>query len=202
MLGAPSFAFFAKGGRPRTSTRPLFASALFALLTLLTGCKPVGPNYNRPGYTAPAGLQGDRRIHGHAAAQPGRRRWQPAPPTACCAANGGRSTRTRSSTSSKNASPPTTRPCVRRWKPTSPRATRSSVARAALFPTLSAGPSARATTSQQWSLLLGRQAHDYNDFSLTGQASWEPDFWGRIRRTVEAATRTRRPAPPIWPTST
>jgi NodT family efflux transporter outer membrane factor (OMF) lipoprotein len=28
---------------------------------------------------------------------------------------------------------------------------------------------------------------NYNDFSVTGQASWEPDLWGRIRRTVEAA---------------
>ena len=28
---------------------------------------------------------------------------------------------------------------------------------------------------------------NYNDLVLAGQASWEPDFWGRIRRTVEAA---------------
>ena len=27
----------------------------------------------------------------------------------------------------------------------------------------------------------------YNDFTIAGQASWEPDFWGRIRRTVEQA---------------
>ena len=27
----------------------------------------------------------------------------------------------------------------------------------------------------------------YNDLVIGGQASWEPDFWGRIRRTVEAA---------------
>ena len=43
--------FWRKGGRPRTSTRPLFVGLL--TLTLLTGCKPVGPNYNRPGYEAP-----------------------------------------------------------------------------------------------------------------------------------------------------
>jgi NodT family efflux transporter outer membrane factor (OMF) lipoprotein len=27
----------------------------------------------------------------------------------------------------------------------------------------------------------------YSDFALSGEARWEPDFWGRIRRTVEAA---------------
>ena len=37
----------------------------------------------------------------------------PRPPTACSAASGGRSIRTRSSTSSKIASPPTTRACAR-----------------------------------------------------------------------------------------
>ena len=30
-------------------------------------------------------------------------------------------------------------------------------------------------------------ATSYNDLALAGQASWEPDFWGRIRRTVEPA---------------
>src|SRR5581483_4899032 len=27
----------------------------------------------------------------------------------------------------------------------------------------------------------------YNTFSLAGQASWEPDLWGQVRRTVEAS---------------
>src|SRR5208283_837234 len=27
----------------------------------------------------------------------------------------------------------------------------------------------------------------YSDFIIAGQASWEPDFWGRIRRSVEQA---------------
>ena len=39
------------GGKPRTSTIPVFVSLL--ALVSLTACKPVGPNYNRPGYTAP-----------------------------------------------------------------------------------------------------------------------------------------------------
>jgi NodT family efflux transporter outer membrane factor (OMF) lipoprotein len=31
-------------------------------------------------------------------------------------------------------------------------------------------------------------ANNYNDFAIEGQASWEPDFWGQIRRTVEGAS--------------
>jgi NodT family efflux transporter outer membrane factor (OMF) lipoprotein len=29
--------------------------------------------------------------------------------------------------------------------------------------------------------------HNFNDLILSGSGSWEPDFWGRIRRTVEMA---------------
>ena len=64
-----------------------------------------------------------------------------------------------------------------------------SAARADLFPTLSAGALRSAANK---SPPTGRSASTgepttYNDFALGGQASWEPDFWGRIRRTVEAA---------------
>ena len=61
-------------------------------------------------------------------------------------------------------------------------------ARSALFPTLSAGPSvARDNVSQNGPSYSPGKPTTYNDFVLGGQASWEPDFWGRIRRTVEAA---------------
>src|SRR5580698_3155200 len=39
--------------RRRTSAASLSAFAVLLALTALTGCKPVGPNYNRPTYTAP-----------------------------------------------------------------------------------------------------------------------------------------------------
>jgi NodT family efflux transporter outer membrane factor (OMF) lipoprotein len=61
-------------------------------------------------------------------------------------------------------------------------------ARSALFPTLSAGPSiAREQVSKNGPDYAATKAPTYNDFMLSGQASWEPDLWGRIRRTVEAA---------------
>jgi NodT family efflux transporter outer membrane factor (OMF) lipoprotein len=65
------------------------------------------------------------------------------------------------------------------------------VARSALFPTLSAGPSAtRNRVSTNEPLFNSTANPSYNDYEITGQASWEPDFWGRVRRTVAAARET------------
>jgi NodT family efflux transporter outer membrane factor (OMF) lipoprotein len=61
-------------------------------------------------------------------------------------------------------------------------------ARANLFPTLSAGPSiSRDRVSANRPLAVPGSTTTYGDFTIAGQASWEPDFWGRIRRTVEQA---------------
>jgi NodT family efflux transporter outer membrane factor (OMF) lipoprotein len=61
-------------------------------------------------------------------------------------------------------------------------------ARSALYPTLSAGPSVtHDKNSVNKPLTTPSTVTNYNDLILSGQASWEPDFWGRIRRTVEAA---------------
>ena len=47
-------------------------------------------------------------------------------------------------------------------------------------------PSPRPSFAER-ALLQPSKSTTYNDFALAGQASWEPDLWGRIRRTVEAA---------------
>jgi NodT family efflux transporter outer membrane factor (OMF) lipoprotein len=63
-----------------------------------------------------------------------------------------------------------------------------SAARSTLFPTLSAGPSvSRDNISANGPSYASTKPTRYNDLLVGGQASWEPDFWGRIRRTVEAA---------------
>jgi NodT family efflux transporter outer membrane factor (OMF) lipoprotein len=61
-------------------------------------------------------------------------------------------------------------------------------ARSALFPKISAGSSvSRDRTAKNGPSYSATKPIDYNDLVVDVQASWEPDFWGRIRRTVEAA---------------
>jgi NodT family efflux transporter outer membrane factor (OMF) lipoprotein len=63
------------------------------------------------------------------------------------------------------------------------------VARAAYFPTLGAGASATRLrlSENQPNAVRGATRFNYNLFVLQGQAQWEPDLWGQVRRTVEQA---------------
>jgi NodT family efflux transporter outer membrane factor (OMF) lipoprotein len=62
------------------------------------------------------------------------------------------------------------------------------IARASYYPTVSgSGSAARARQSQNAPLFGSTSPINYNDFQLPIDASWEPDMWGRVRRTVEAA---------------
>lgn len=65
------------------------------------------------------------------------------------------------------------------------------VARADFYPTLSITPAAsRDRVSANRPLVPSGSKTQYGDFQLEGPASWEPDFWGRVRRNVEAAHQT------------
>jgi NodT family efflux transporter outer membrane factor (OMF) lipoprotein len=61
------------------------------------------------------------------------------------------------------------------------------VARSQFYPTLSAGPSISRTRESHNlpNTVPGQTQYQYNEFSIGGQAQWQPDFWGQIRRTVE-----------------
>lgn len=62
------------------------------------------------------------------------------------------------------------------------------VARSNYFPNLGLGASiARTHASQNQPNARNTSNLQYNTFTLQGQASWEPDLWGAIRRNVEAA---------------
>jgi NodT family efflux transporter outer membrane factor (OMF) lipoprotein len=63
------------------------------------------------------------------------------------------------------------------------------VARSQYYPTLAAGPSISRTRESynQSNTVPGVTRYQYNTFSLAGQAQWQPDFWGQVRRTVEQA---------------
>jgi NodT family efflux transporter outer membrane factor (OMF) lipoprotein len=58
-------------------------------------------------------------------------------------------------------------------------------ARAGYFPSVAIGAS--ATRSLRSSNILNTPMDQVSDLLLTGTASWEPDIWGKVRRTVEAS---------------
>ncbi|MGC2620091.1 MAG: efflux transporter outer membrane subunit [Acidobacteriaceae bacterium] len=63
------------------------------------------------------------------------------------------------------------------------------IARSQFFPTLSLGPSVGRTreSHNQPNTVPGVTKYQYNEYTLAGQAQWQPDFWGQIRRTMEQA---------------
>lgn len=63
--------------------------------------------------------------------------------------------------------------------------------RANYFPFLSAGASiTRQRGSEHRATYFPGIKNEYNDFSLPLDVTWEPDVWGRVRRTVRAAQET------------
>ncbi len=61
------------------------------------------------------------------------------------------------------------------------------VARAAYFPTITAGPTvARQRTSSNSSRSQGASLTS-SDYLLSGQVTWELDLWGKVRRQVESS---------------
>jgi len=163
---------------------------LFFALILLTGCKPVGPNYNRPGYEAPPAYKetGATSVFQPPPAPAGGT-WQPANPSDGLLRGKWweiyQDTQLNQLEERIAANNQTLRQALETYL-----AARDQViaARAGFFPTFSAGASAqRDKISANGPSYSPGKPTTYSDFSLTGQASWEPDFWGRIRRTVEAA---------------
>ena len=62
------------------------------------------------------------------------------------------------------------------------------IARAGFFPTVSVAPTAAGyRQSQNKALFNNGEIVTYADYQLPVDAAYEPDVWGRVRRTVEAA---------------
>jgi outer membrane protein TolC len=182
-----------KDGKPRLWTGITSSIALLAL-TLLAGCKPVGPNYSRPGYQAPAAYKeaGATTVLAPPP-NPTGGSWQPASPSDGMIRGqwweiyqDPQLDRLEERISPKGqANNQTLRQALETYLAARDQI---AVARASLFPTLSAGVSAqRERISANGPSYTSTKSPTYNDFVIGGQASWEPDFWGRIRRTVEAA---------------
>jgi NodT family efflux transporter outer membrane factor (OMF) lipoprotein len=58
-------------------------------------------------------------------------------------------------------------------------------AQAGFFPTATIGASAQRSSIPEATTHGGSQRVTQNQFSVTPAASWEPDIWGKVRRTVE-----------------
>ena len=190
----PIFATFycRKRGKPLLSTAVLSSAALLSL-TFLAGCKPVGPNYNRPGFEAPP-------VYKETGAStvlvpppnPADGGWKPANPSDGMLRGKWWEIYQDPQLNQLEDRIETYNQGLRGALETYLAARdQVKVARSALFPTISASPSvARDRVSENQPFFSRTNDPNYNDFEITGQASWEPDFWGRIHRTVEAAHAT------------
>jgi NodT family efflux transporter outer membrane factor (OMF) lipoprotein len=160
-------------------------------LCLLIGCKPVGPNYNRPGYEAPPAYKeaGATTVLVPPPNPANGGGWQPASPSDGMLRGKWWEIYLDPQLNQLEERIATNNQSLRQALETY-LAARDQVAaaRSALYPRLSAGPSiARDHASSNGPTYAPGKSTNYNDLLVAGQASWEPDFWGRIRRTVEAA---------------
>jgi len=164
-----------------------FSAAALVGCLLLAGCKPVGPNYSKPAFQAPNAY----KEAGASAATP------PPSPTggAWSAANPSdgmlrgkwweifgdsqlNSLEDQIAASNQNLRQATEIYLAARDQ--------AIAARSSLFPTVS-GTVAASRNDLSTNRPAASSTSHYNDFVLGAQASWEPDFWGRIRRTIESA---------------
>ncbi len=170
---------------------------VFAAACILTGCKPVGPNYNRPAFEAPATY----KETGATAAivpppNPAGGGWQKANPSDGMLRGkwweiyNDPQLNQLEEQISPNGQP--NNQALRQALETYLAARdQIKVARSSLYPTLSASPSISQNRVSTNEPLFNSTANPtYSDYELTGQASWEPDFFGRVRRTTEAARET------------
>jgi NodT family efflux transporter outer membrane factor (OMF) lipoprotein len=162
--------------------------AALAAACFLTACKPVGPNYKVPVYTAPPAYKETGAPSVVPPPNPQGGSWTPASPSDGMLKgkwwevyNDPQLNRLEERIATDNQA---LRQAMENYL-----AARDQVAavRSTLFPTLSL--TAGATHFQEsGNRPLGTSATktSFNDLTLGGQAGWEPDFWGRIRRNIEA----------------
>jgi len=165
-------------------------AACAALLIVLTACKPVGPNYSRPTYTAPP-------VYKEAGGStvlvpppnPDGGGWQPANPSDGMIKGKWWEVYNDPQLNHLEERIATYNESLKQAYATYLAASEQlKVAHSELYPTLSAGPGfEHQRNSAHRPLAAATSATNYNDLTLEGQGSWEPDLWGRVRRSVEAA---------------
>jgi NodT family efflux transporter outer membrane factor (OMF) lipoprotein len=160
-----------------------------ALACLLAGCKPVGPNYHKPDFTAPATYKETGAPSVLPPPNPANGGWKPATPSDGMLRGKWWEVFNDPQLNEYEERAASVNQQLRQAMETY-LAARDQVAvvRANLYPTVSAGPSFTHSRSSQNRPFAGQGGvTSYNDLTLGGQAAWEPDFWGRVRRGVEQA---------------
>lgn len=183
-----------RAGSPRGAkregrcTRRLLAGAGSLALLVLAGCKPVGPNYQKPSFSAPPayGEMGASSIV--PPPNPVGGQWTPANPSDGMLKGKWWEIYQDPRLNQLEDRIATTNVQLKQAVETY-LAARDQVAaaRAGFFPTVSGGAAVSRSKPAPNEPLSPANTSQYNEFSIAGQASWEPDFFGRIRRTVEQA---------------
>ena len=170
----------------------MFGVCSLASLAVLTGCKPVGPDYHRPGFNAPPAYKETGASSVTPPPSPQGGGWQPANPSdGMLRGKWWEIYQDPQLNALEERIDPNNVQLKQALETYLAAQDQVRSARASLFPALSAGPSiSRERVSANRPLAVSGSKTTYGDFSIAGQASWEPDFWGRIRRTVEAAHET------------
>lgn len=168
---------------------PSFAALALLLPIFLAGCKPVGPDYKKPAYSAPAAYKEIGAPSVQPPPNPTGGSWTPANPSDGMLRgkwwevfNDPQLNQLEDRIATNNQA---VKQAMENYL-----AARDQVAvvRSTLFPTLSFTPSVvHYQTSRHRPLASASTKTSYNDLIIGGQGGWEPDFWGRIRRNVEAA---------------
>lgn len=176
--------------RPAAALRLALVPALSAAL-LLAGCHPVGPDYQRPAYT-PAPLYKETGAATVLAPPPSPQggSWTAAHPSDGMLRGQWWQVFGDPQLNQLEQRVATSNFAARQAMDIYQAARQQvRVAQSAFSPTLSAGPSfTHNQLSQHRPFFNGSGgSSSFNDLQLVGQAGWEPDFWGQIRRSVEAA---------------
>ncbi len=177
--------------RVRILCPPISLLALSALF-LFSACKPVGPNYNKPAYTAPTAYKETGAPSVVPPPNPVDGSWKPASPSDGMLRGKWWEIYNDPQLNQYEERIATSNQALRQATENYLAARdQVAVARASLYPALSADPSVTHDRQSHHRPLASSTAKtSYNDLILGGQAGWEPDFWGSIRRSVEAARET------------
>ena len=184
-----------KGGMSRPGRRGALAVYLpmCAMACVLAGCKPVGPDYKRPVYVTPPIYKetGAATVTVPAPPSPTDGGWQPASPSDGMLKgkwweiyNDPQLNKLEERIAAVNQG------VHGAYETYLAAREQVRVARADFYPTLSAGPGFahnKLSAHRPLTSDLSSSPSSYNDLTLEGQASWEPDLWGKIRRNVESA---------------